>query len=73
MPTTLLKPTSRGKVALRSARPDAKPRIYHNYLTTALGWYYTSGTIEKIYDDFLAFRGIDPKDVLAVMRERWPR
>jgi choline dehydrogenase len=33
--TTLLKPTSRGKVALRSARPDAKPRIYHNYLTTA--------------------------------------
>jgi choline dehydrogenase len=35
MTTTLLKPTSRGKVALRSARPDAKPRIYHNYLTTA--------------------------------------
>jgi choline dehydrogenase len=32
--TTLLKPTSRGRVALRSARPDAKPRIYHNYLTT---------------------------------------
>jgi choline dehydrogenase len=35
MTTTLLKPTSRGRVALRSARPDAKPRIYHNYLTTA--------------------------------------
>ena len=32
--TTILKPTSRGRVALRSARPDAKPRIYHNYLTT---------------------------------------
>jgi choline dehydrogenase-like flavoprotein len=31
---TLLKPTSRGRVALRSARPDAKPRIFHNYLTT---------------------------------------
>src|SRR5882762_5554092 len=27
--------TSRGRVALRSARPDAKPRIYHNYLSTA--------------------------------------
>src|ERR1700747_3007863 len=26
--TTILKPTSRGKVALRSARPDAKPRNY---------------------------------------------
>jgi len=35
MATTLLKPTSRGKVTLRSARPDAKPRIYHNYLATA--------------------------------------
>jgi choline dehydrogenase len=34
MTTTLLKPTSRGRVALRSARPDAKPRIYHNYLAT---------------------------------------
>jgi choline dehydrogenase len=35
MTATLLKPTSRGKVALRSARPDANPRIYHNYLATA--------------------------------------
>src|SRR5258708_8927115 len=34
MTTTMLKPTSRGRVALRSARPDAKPRIFHNYLTT---------------------------------------
>jgi len=35
MTTTLLKPTSRDKVALRSARPDAKPRIYDNCLATA--------------------------------------
>jgi choline dehydrogenase len=34
MTTTLLNPTSRGRVALRSARPDAKPRIFHNYLVT---------------------------------------
>jgi choline dehydrogenase len=34
MTTTILKPTSRGSVTLRSARPDAKPRIYHNYLAT---------------------------------------
>ncbi|WP_043161569.1 GMC family oxidoreductase N-terminal domain-containing protein [Bradyrhizobium sp. Ai1a-2] len=31
---TLVKPTSRGKVVLRSARPDAKPRIFCNLLTT---------------------------------------
>jgi choline dehydrogenase len=30
----ILKPTSRGKVSLRSARPDAKPRIQCNLLTT---------------------------------------
>jgi choline dehydrogenase len=30
----VLKPTSRGSVALRSARPDAKPRIRGNLLTT---------------------------------------
>jgi choline dehydrogenase len=30
----LLKPTSRGKVTLRSTRPDAKPRIFLNVLTT---------------------------------------
>jgi choline dehydrogenase len=31
---TILKPTSRGTVMLRSARPDAKPRINHNFLAT---------------------------------------
>jgi choline dehydrogenase len=30
----VLKPTSRGTVMLRSARPDAKPRINHNLLAT---------------------------------------
>ncbi|QTD96013.1 GMC family oxidoreductase [Streptomyces cyanogenus] len=31
----LLAPTSRGKVTLRSTLPSAKPRILHNYLSTA--------------------------------------
>jgi choline dehydrogenase len=31
---SLVKPASRGKVTLRSARPDAKPRIFCNLLTT---------------------------------------
>ncbi|MDR3083578.1 MAG: GMC family oxidoreductase N-terminal domain-containing protein [Streptomyces sp.] len=30
----VLAPTSRGAVTLRTARPDAAPRIVHNYLTT---------------------------------------
>ena len=31
----VLAPSSRGRVTLRSPRPDAAPRIVHNYLTTA--------------------------------------
>jgi choline dehydrogenase len=31
----ITKPTSRGKVSLRSARPDGKPRIVNNLLTTS--------------------------------------
>jgi choline dehydrogenase-like flavoprotein len=34
MVAILLKPTSQGRLALRSARPDAKPRIHHNYFAT---------------------------------------
>lgn len=45
---------------------------WHNYLTTAIGYYYTSGKTAQIFKDFLAFRGIDPKDVLPVQRELWP-
>jgi choline dehydrogenase len=33
--TCVLKPTSRGTVTLRTARPDAKPRISSNFLSTA--------------------------------------
>jgi polar amino acid transport system substrate-binding protein len=46
---------------------------WHNYLTTAINYYYTSGTIEKIFEDFLRFRDIDPTKVLPVQRELWPR
>jgi choline dehydrogenase-like flavoprotein len=34
MTPTLLKPSSRGRVTLRSRIPHVKPRILHNYLTT---------------------------------------
>jgi choline dehydrogenase-like flavoprotein len=31
---TVIKPTSRGRVTLRTAHPDSKPRILHDYLAT---------------------------------------
>jgi polar amino acid transport system substrate-binding protein len=53
-------------------RHEADPR-WHNFLTTALAYYYTSGTAERIYRDILAFRGIDSKDILPITRESWPQ
>jgi polar amino acid transport system substrate-binding protein len=55
-------------VAIRQ-EPDQR---WHNYLTSVINYYYNSGTISKIYDDFLKFRRINPKDVLPVQREQWP-
>jgi choline dehydrogenase len=52
MTTTLLKPTSRGRVALRSARPDAKPRIYHNYLATEPDRTTMIASVRRIMDIF---------------------
>ena len=52
MTTTLLKPTSRGRVALRSARPDTKPHIYHDYLSTAQGRATTIASVRLAMDIF---------------------
>jgi choline dehydrogenase len=52
MTTTILKPTSRGRVALRSARPDAKPRIYHNYLETAQDRATMIASVRRAMDIF---------------------
>jgi hypothetical protein len=53
-------------------RQEIDPR-FHNFLTTAIGYYYTSGTIERAYRDILTFRGISPEEVLPVTRELWPK
>jgi len=58
MTATLLKPTSRGRVALRSARPDAKPRIYHYPATaedraTSMAFMIAFDT-EHMFADFFA-------------------
>jgi polar amino acid transport system substrate-binding protein len=53
-------------------RQEVDPR-FHNYLTTAITYYYNSGAIERAYHDILKFRGINPDDVLPVTRELWPK
>ena len=50
--TTILKPTSGGSVTLRSACPDAKPRIYHNYMQTADDRATTIASVKLVMDIF---------------------
>lgn len=40
-----------------------------NYLNTCAGYFYTTGKTQKFYEDFLKFRGIDPKGAVPVQRE----
>ena len=49
---------------------EADPR-WRNYLTTATSYLYSSGDIERMYEEYLAFRGVDVSDVIPVIRENW--
>lgn len=53
-------------------RREADPR-WRNYLTTVVQYFYNTGEIQTNFDQFVAFRGIDPKDVMPVIRENWPQ
>jgi polar amino acid transport system substrate-binding protein len=68
----LVTPTPRdvssSSVAIRQ-EPDQR---WHNFLTTAIKYYYDTGVIDKVFNDFLAFREIDQDAVLPVTRENWP-
>ena len=53
-------------------RQEADQR-WRNFLTTAIRYYYDSGIMDDVFNDFLAFRGINPADVLPITRENWPQ
>ena len=44
---------------------------FKDFLTTAVSYLYYSGAVEQAFEQFLAYRGIDPKNVTPIMRERW--
>ena len=72
----------RGKVILpepiRAASTSAGvPRdldkSWRDWVGVALNALYESGQIQTIYEEFLAFRGIDPKTAPPLLREQWAR
>jgi len=70
----------RGKVILpqplrespsSAAVPNVADKSWRDWLGVCLGYFYATGQTQKIFEDYLAFRGIDPASTPAIMRERW--
>ncbi|TPQ51267.1 amino acid ABC transporter, partial [Prosthecomicrobium hirschii] len=60
------------RVASTSAgvRRDAD-KSWRDWVGVALNSLYETGEIQRIYEEFLTFRGIDPKEAPAIVRELW--
>ena len=48
-------------------------KSWRDWVGIALNSLYESGQIQKIYEEFLAYRGIDAKEAPALLREQWSR
>lgn len=44
---------------------------WREFLNVAVAFYYNTGLTQKIYEDFLRFRKIDPATAVPVQRELW--
>jgi polar amino acid transport system substrate-binding protein len=76
----LLRRVKRGKIVLpepirysaTSAGVRREPdKTWRDWLGLAMDYYYTTGQTQKIYEDYLRSRDIDPAAAPAVMRELW--
>ncbi|BBK36980.1 ABC transporter substrate-binding protein [Allostella sp. ATCC 35155] len=48
-------------------------KTWRDWLGLTLDYYYFTGQTQRIYEEFLASRQIDPKTAPAIMRELWSR
>lgn len=46
-------------------------RRWADYLTTVVSYYYNSGITQQFYDEFMAFRGLEPGKSTSIQRENW--
>jgi polar amino acid transport system substrate-binding protein len=53
-----------------AVRKEADQR-WLNYLNVVAGYFYSTGAVQKFYEEFLTFRGVDPKTAVSVQRELW--
>lgn len=46
-------------------------RRWRDYLQTVVGYFYETGKTQEFYEQFLAYRGLDPKTAISTRREDW--
>jgi polar amino acid transport system substrate-binding protein len=68
--TVLLPEPIRESTTSAGVRRDAD-KSWRDWLGLAMAYFYTTGETQKIYEEYLTFRGIDPSQAPAVMRELW--
>lgn len=68
--TVLLPEPIRESQTSAGVRRDAE-KSWRDWLGAAMAYLYTTGETQKIYEEYLKFRGIDPAQAPAVMRELW--
>ena len=57
-------------VTVTAVRYEPNNRL-KSYLETATQYYYYNGVTEAIYEEFMAFRGVERSKVTPLMRELW--
>jgi len=67
--TLVLKPVT--AMPTGAAMRKEADRRWQDYLHVAVHYNYNVGKIQEFYEQFVAFRGLDPKQVAPVMREAW--
>jgi polar amino acid transport system substrate-binding protein len=65
----LVKPTY-PIVTVTAVRYEPNNRL-KDYLETVVQYFYYNGVTQGVYEEFMAFRGVDPKKVTPLMRELW--
>jgi polar amino acid transport system substrate-binding protein len=48
-------------------------KTWRDFLNIAIAYYYNTGKTEELYEEFLKFRGIDPKKSPPIIREMWAK
>jgi polar amino acid transport system substrate-binding protein len=53
--------------------PNQADKSWRDWLGLSMDYLYQTGQTQRIFDEYLTYRGIDASKVPAIMRERWTK